>query len=93
MRAPDVGVPWQSLGRRTGNPATTSLLGPDVQLDVLLPAICGRSQYTHDPAPVIGGLTAASCGRANILGRVAGFWSGYVESPERAPLTAAHPNA
>ena len=54
-----------------------SPLEPEVQLDVLLSAICGRNQYTRDPAPVVAELVASSRGRGDILARVAGIWSGY----------------
>lgn len=66
-----------------------SPLEPDVQLDILLSAICGRNQYTRDPAPVIAELVAASHGRADILARVAGIWSGYQDSPGTRELAAA----
>lgn len=66
-----------------------SPLEPDVQLDVLLSAICGRNQYTRDPEPIIAELLAAAKGRADALARTAGIWVGYFESPERAPLAEA----
>lgn len=66
-----------------------SPLAPEVQLDVLLSAICGRNQYTRHPELVVAELTAASCGRADILARVAGIWIGYFGSPETAPLADA----
>jgi hypothetical protein len=72
-----------------GNPAMRSPLAPDVQLDVLLSAICGRNQYTCNPSPVLAELIAASRGRADILARVAGIWSGYHDSPATRPLADA----
>ncbi len=66
-----------------------SPLEPDVQLDVMLSAICGRNQYTRAPEPVVAELTAASRGRADILARVAGIWVGYFESRETASLAEA----
>lgn len=66
-----------------------SSLDPEVALDVLLSAICGRNQYARDPEPVVAELTAASRGHADILARVAGIWVGYFESPETAPLAEA----
>lgn len=66
-----------------------SPLEREVQLDVLLSAICGRNQYTSDPELVVAELTAASRGRADILARVAGIWSGYHDSPATRPLADA----
>lgn len=46
-----------------GNLAMRSpLLEPEVKVDVLLSAMCGRNQYTRDPAPVIDELIAAAGG-------------------------------
>lgn len=66
-----------------------SPLEPDVQLDVLLSAICSRNQYTRDPGPVVAELRAAANGRDEILARTAGIWVGYFESPETAPFAHA----
>ncbi|MDQ1215755.1 hypothetical protein [Microbacterium arborescens] len=66
-----------------------SPLEPEVELDVRLSAICGRNQYTRDPAPVIDELLATAQGRANALARTAGIWVGYFESQETAPLSEA----
>ena len=66
-----------------------SPLEPEVQLDVLLSAICGRNQYTRDPERVVAELVEACRGRADILARVAGIWSGYQDSPATRPLADA----
>ncbi len=66
-----------------------SPLEPEVQLDVLLSAICGRNQYTRDSEPVVAELTAAAAGQDDTLAQTAGIWVGYFESPERTPLTEA----
>ncbi len=66
-----------------------SPLDPEVQLDVLLSAICGRNQYTRDPEPVVQELFAAAEGKDAVLARTAGIWIGYFESSETAPLSAA----
>ncbi|WP_141097144.1 hypothetical protein [Microbacterium sp. AISO3] len=83
------GVWLQSLGRRKGNPAMRSPLEPDVQLDVLLSAICARNQYTRDAEPVIAELVQSSVGREDVLARVAGTWSGFFESAETRNLVSA----
>ena len=61
-------------------------LDPETALDVRLSAICGRNQYTKDPAPVIDELHQAAGDRLDILARVAGRWAGFYESPYTAPL-------
>lgn len=64
-------------------------LDSDTALDVRLSAICGRNQYTKDPAPVIDELHEAAGDRLDILTRVAGRWAGFYESPYTAPLCTA----
>lgn len=64
-------------------------LDPDTALDVRLSAICGRNQYTKDPAPVIEELHQVAGHRLDILARVAGRWAGFYESPYTAPLCTA----
>lgn len=64
-------------------------LDPDTALDVRLSAICGRNQYTKDPAPVIDELHQAAGDRLDILARVAGRWAGFYDSPHTAPLCSA----
>ncbi|AXA97572.1 hypothetical protein [Microbacterium sp. PM5] len=64
-------------------------LNPDTALDVLLSAICGRNQYTKDPAPVIDELHQVAGDRLDILARVAGGWAGFYDSPHTAPLCNA----
>ncbi len=66
-----------------------SPLEAEAQLDVRLSAICGRNQYTRDPAPVIDELLAAAQGRTEVLARTAGIWVGYFESRETAALSEA----
>lgn len=62
---------------------------PDAQLDVRLAAICGRNQYTRDPASVLAEFTAAAGARRDLLARTAGIWVGYVDSPETHVLADA----
>lgn len=44
-----------------------SPLDLEVQLDLLLSAICGRNQYTRDPEPVLAELTAAAGDLSGLL--------------------------
>jgi hypothetical protein len=66
-----------------------SPLEPDTRLDVELPAICARNQYTRDPAPVIAELTTAACGRDDVLAQAVGIWAGYFDAAETRALTTA----
>lgn len=78
-----------SAARSTLTRMPRSGLDPDTALDVHLSAICGRNQYTKDPAPVIDELRAVAGDRLDILAHVAGRWVGFYDSPYTATLCKA----
>lgn len=64
-------------------------LDPDTALGVKLSAICSRSRYTTDPAPVIAELLETAGDRTDILAEEAGTWSGFFDSEHTHTLAVA----
>lgn len=64
-------------------------LHPDVALSVHLDAICGRNQYTNDPAPVIGEIHAAAGHRTALRDEAVGTWVGYFREQHTEQLCVA----
>lgn len=59
-------------------------------LDIRLSTICSKHRYDNDPRAAIDELLAAAGHRTDILGEVAGTWSGYHGEEEHCrPLAQA----
>ncbi len=72
-----------------GDRSITVPLHPDVTLSVHLDAICGRNQYTRDPAPVIEEIRAAAGGRILVRDDAVGCWVGFFRAAETTMLCDA----
>ncbi len=64
-------------------------LTPDVVLSVRLDAICGRHQYTRDPAPVVAEVTRLACQMTTVRDETIGTWVGFFRDTHTALLCDA----
>ncbi len=64
-------------------------LTPDVVLSVRLDAICGRHQFTRDPAPVVEEITRLAGRMPTVRDETIGAWVGFFRDTHTAVLCDA----
>ncbi len=64
-------------------------LTPDVVLSVRLDAICGRHQFTRDPAPVVAEVTRLAGAKTTVRDETIGVWVGFFRDTHTAVLCDA----